>query len=548
MKYFAYCRKSTEAEDRQVLSIESQRNELERIISGQPDIEIVGFYEEAFSAKAPGRPLFNEMLKRIERGEASGIIAWHPDRLARNSIDGGRIIYLLDRKVLESLKFPTFTFENNPQGKFMLSIIFGYSKYYVDSLSENIRRGNRTKAEKGWRPNMAPIGYLNDAATRTIIPDPERFPMVRKMWNLMLTGSYRPRKVYEIARFEWGFRTRKRKRSGDKPMALSAVYGLFKNPFYAGIVVWEGKVHPGKHQPMVAIDEFDRVQEILGRSAWQRPKRHMFAYTGMIRCGECGLSVTAEKKVNRYGYRYTYYRCTKKRWDIRCSQPYIEVADLERQILGFLESVSISDAAHHWVLEQFAKARGQQNDQKATQLASLQKTYDATTTSLDNLTKLRIRGLITDDEFVAQRQELEREQLRLKQSLTRVSRTDSWLEPAEQIISFSNRAISWFREGDEEIRRLIVQVVGSNLVLRDKKLNIEAKMPFRRLAGTASRTDLCRGVEDVRRLQTMPSAASVRAMIEDVEALLNDPAFLETLAGIKRLLEKHRPATLRTAA
>ena len=119
-------------------------------------------------------------MARIEAGEAEGLVAWHPDRLARNSVDGGRIIYLLDIGRLKDLKFATYTFENTPQGKFMLSIIFANSKYYVDALSENIRRGNRTKVENGWLPGMARIGYLNDKDTKTIVPDPERFALVRQ--------------------------------------------------------------------------------------------------------------------------------------------------------------------------------------------------------------------------------------------------------------------------------------------------------------------------------------------------------------------------------
>ena len=157
IKYIAYCRKSTDEKDKQVLSIEAQIAELKEFAKRE-NFSVVDFVIEAKTAKCPGREQFNEVLKRIEKDEVQGIISWHPDRLARNSIDGGKIIYLLDTGKLLDLKFPSFWFENTPQGKFMLNIAFGQSKYYVDNLSENVKRGNRQKLRRGEWPEKFLLG------------------------------------------------------------------------------------------------------------------------------------------------------------------------------------------------------------------------------------------------------------------------------------------------------------------------------------------------------------------------------------------------------
>src|SRR3990167_3306503 len=172
-KFFLYARKSTDTEDKQILSIEAQLVEL-RAYAKTENLEITDEFIEKQSAKTPGRPIFNELLQRIEAGEANGILAWHPDRLARNSVDGGKIVYLLDCGQLLSIKFPSFWFENTSQGKFMLSIAFGQSKYYVDSLAENTKRGLRQKVRRGEYPGIAPVGYINDVRTKTIVVDKRR--------------------------------------------------------------------------------------------------------------------------------------------------------------------------------------------------------------------------------------------------------------------------------------------------------------------------------------------------------------------------------------
>jgi DNA invertase Pin-like site-specific DNA recombinase len=170
-KCVLYARKSTEEDDQQIMSIEAQLFEL-REYAHREHIEIVKVFTEAKSAKKPGRDQFAKMIEYIESSnESLGILAWHPDRLARNSVDGGKIIYLVDINRIASLRFPQFWFEPTPQGKFMLQVAFGQSKYFSDNLVENVKRGIRQKIRKGEWLTLAPLGYVNNYKTKNIEPD-----------------------------------------------------------------------------------------------------------------------------------------------------------------------------------------------------------------------------------------------------------------------------------------------------------------------------------------------------------------------------------------
>src|SRR3989338_3161266 len=234
-KFFIYTRKSTDDKDRQVRSISDKLAELKELALKE-QLEVADVFVEKQTAKIPGRHVFNEMIERMEKGEASGILAWHPDRLARNSVDGGKIICLVDTGVISEMKFPTFWFDPTPQGKFMLSIAFSQSKYYVDNLSENIKRGHRNKVKDGIWPQMSPLGYVN-VKGKGIAPDVVNAPLIKKTFEAYATGNFTLRQLRDKFN-ELGL-----KRKSGKELAVSNYQQILKNPIYTGLMRYNGEIH-----------------------------------------------------------------------------------------------------------------------------------------------------------------------------------------------------------------------------------------------------------------------------------------------------------------
>ena len=516
MKYFLYCRKSTDTEDKQVLSLDSQRLEMLKLTRTWKDIEIVEVYEEARSAKKPGRPIFGAMVQRIVAGDAEGIIAWHPDRLTRNTVDGGLIVFLIDEGKIKDLKFATMSVENTSQGKFMLQNMFTHAKYYIDALRENVRRGMRTKAELGWYPGPAKVGYLNDATTRSAIPDPNRFELLQRALRCVALRQETPERARETLNKEWGFRTKRTRRTGGDELSRSSWYRILSDRYYAGLFEWEGRIHRGKHQPMITLDEFESIQRLLHQDGRPKATQRSFAYTGLFRC-TCGLAVTAETKRNRWGSEYTYYHCTRKRHGSRCGQPSIEVRLLEEQLLQFLRSVSVPDKVVAWLARRLHLDADALAAHEAERAKAIEDGLRSVSVETDNLIQLRIRNHISEAEYLAQRRPIDERRIVLEEARASVT-NPNWIEPYELFISFCNRAAEWFRIADSATKRLIVQTVGSNPYINSKELIIEARKPFRHGGVFADRPSWLAFRDDV------------RTRIQD-----NDPEMLKILANIHEI-------------
>ena len=478
-KYFIYCRKSSEDEERQVLSIEAQLTEL-REFAKQNSLFVVKEFYESKTAKEPGREVFNEMLGEIEKGTAQGILAWNPDRLARNSVDGGRVIYLVDTGKITTLKFPTFWFEPTPQGKFMLSVAFGQAKYYTDNLRENILRGIRQKIRRGELSAKAPLGYFNEPRLRTIEPDRKTFGKVKECLGAFATGQLTltciQRKIFSVGGGE----------KGDNPPPPPSIVHMLDNPFYYGHFRYRGEVHAGTHKPMISKKLFDKIQEALVANGKPRKKRgpKNFQFLGFATCGECGYAITAERKIKKSGLIYHYYHCTFKSKTAKCSQTrFLREEPLAKQMRVMCQKVSLPDVWKDRYLVKLNAESAESRHASVQFVQNLKNDVADISNRLERLTDAYLAEALELGEYTDRKNKLMSEKRALEEQLRDFERKGTqWLELMRNWIQEENKATKLAeRENFGEIRNFLAGI-GSNRRVAAGILTGEFKMPWHFLA------------------------------------------------------------------
>ncbi|MFA4873203.1 MAG: recombinase family protein [Patescibacteria group bacterium] len=479
MKYILYARKSTEDEDRQILSIEAQVFELKEF-AAKEKLEIVDpIFVETKTAKEPGRIKFAEMLSLIERGKAEGILSWNPDRLARNSVDGGRVIHMIDRGLIKSLKFPTFWFEPTPQGLFMLQIAFGQSKYYVDSLRENVTRGMRQKVRNGVWPSKAPLGYLNNPKTRGIDVDREKAQKVKKIFELYATRNYNLR---EIA--EWCKRVNLKSNLGNS-ISIGKVHELLQNVFYIGLMKYKGEIHEATHEPLISKKLFDKVQEIMREKGKpQKVKKHNFAFLGFMKC-PCSAAITAEKKIKPSGREYVYYRCTKKKGPCQ-EKHFLRQEELYEQIKSFLQKVSLSSHDTENVLAELEKEEIQTKEQAKTTVQNLKVQLAEIEIRLEKLLDVFLNEVISVEDYKARKEKLLIKKVGLQEQVRDFEQNGlSWLEPAREFVLSLNQAAKLLKSENKMEMTTFLKNIGSNCILQNRQLIFSPRKPYDLVADPA---------------------------------------------------------------
>ncbi len=354
VRYCLYARKSTESEERQVLSIDSQIKEMMQMAERE-NLEIVEIKRESHSAKETAqRPIFNEIIDDLRANKYNGILTWAPDRISRNAGDLGRIVDLMDAGKLHEIRTFSQRFSNNPNEKFLLTILGGQAKLENDNRGINVKRGLRARCEMGLWPGYPPLGYLNQKRMDKkcqLIVDPLRAPVIKQIFEKVANEKWSGRQVYNWLKFKLNFYTR-----GNKSLTLSGVYRILDNRFYYGLFEYPRKSdnwYQGQHDPLITQELWEAAQAQLTRDNIVRENKE-FAFTKLFTCGYCGSGISAEEKwkplKDGTSAHYIYYGCSRAR-DRNCKNKYIREEELIEELLKIIDVVNINELGMRMKLE-----------------------------------------------------------------------------------------------------------------------------------------------------------------------------------------------------
>ncbi len=470
-KYFLYARKSSEDDDRQVMSIEAQLFELKEY-ARKENLEILEEFQESKSAKTPGRPIFNEMMSKIEKMGNVGVLSWHPDRLARNSIDGGRIIYAVDQKNIVSLRFSTFWFEPTPQGLFMLQVAFGQSKYYSDNLSENIKRGVRQKLRRGEWLNLAPFGYVNNPKIRNIEPHPTNAKILKRAFREYAKGTQTYKSLGEFLA-DLGVVSR-----NGTPLVKASIKRILTNRACLGFIKHNDEWFEGSFEPIISPSLFEAVQRVLKDKEKPNGKnrnKHNFPFTGLFRCGECASMITAQFAKGNGGV-YRYYRCSKKKGI--CSQSYVQEKDFAEQLQIRLQTISLCSRYTDWMLEKVKEWEREEIKVSQSEIQNLSDKIKASEARMEKLVSTYLDGDIEKQIYLKQKDKAMRAILALRTKMKDFEKgRNNWVEPLQSWILDTKQADFLSSSTDFHKISSFVKKVGTNHAVRDKTAHFSVSSP-----------------------------------------------------------------------
>lgn len=424
------------------------------------------YIERAESAKSDDRPVLQAMLKELPALGVRCLIVHKVDRLARNRLDDAT---LYQRLVGMGIKLVSASenIDETPAGQLMHGMLATFAEYYSNNLATEIMKGLRRKHEQGGTPHKPPIGYLSKRELigsqdiRSVMVDEQRAPLVKLAFSLYATGQWTLHKLAAHLERE-GLRSRGTRRYPERPLSNSRIHAMLHNPYYMGVVVWNGQRYPGKHEPLVDQDTFDRVQLLLAgaRVGGERPQKHEHYLRGSIFCEECMGRLLYGRHRGRGGRQYEYFCCnnrTVRRREIQCSSGHFAVDVTEQHIIEQVyATVLISPEVQEQIRAELRDELTERTGVIEREAERHERTLAQIEAKQEKLVQLYYQDLVSEKVFAAEQEKLKAERRaadRLRS--TAVAQLDDIQEALDLALSRVDRPQVIYRDATPLERRVM---------------------------------------------------------------------------------------------
>ena len=481
MKAVIYARVSSREQEETGYSLPSQ----EQLLKDYAERKDFGIDKKfSITESASGkyhRNTFGEMLKYIENKNIKVIICEKVDRLTRNLRDAVQINEWLNEDNEREVHFVkencVLSRDSKSNEKFIWNIKVSVAQYYIDNLSEEVKKGQAEKIRQGWLPTKPPLGYktIGEKGHKIHVINKEKASLIRKMFELYTTGNYSLKMLSEKM-FEEGLRT-----GGGYKLVKSRLANLLSDPFYYGGIRWNKKIYEGKQKPLVEKNTFNRVQQILKSKTTPRYRKHFPLFKGLIHCKECGGLITWEiQKDHWYGHCNHYKDCNQTTW--------VRQEEIEKQKLPYLGKIVIkSKRLANWIKKALKESHSEEIDYHNKAVEETNRRYEQIQRRLNMLYDDKLDGKI-DNNFYEQKfkQYTEEKEAVLEAKQQHGNAQTEYFEMGINILDLSQKAKKVYQKAEKEDRRNLLNIIFSNLYLDDGKIQASYSPAFEILADCVS--------------------------------------------------------------
>ena len=461
-----YARVSTKEQADEGYSLDAQQRALRAFCEAQ-NLTPVADYVETGSASKPGRGKFADMVVFFASNPQVRTLVVHKlDRVARN---------WSDRVALDTLGVRIRCVEGDVsdtlEGQLSSELQQVLANHYSRNLSREVTKGMREKVEQGGWPHRAPLGYLNDRSTRTLVLDPTRAALVRHAFERYSTG------LVSLSDLALDLHARGLSTHGGHKVGTSVLNKMLRNPLYCALLPMEGKLYQGAHPPIVPVHLFERVQDAFEPNRnGNKQHKHEFLLRGFLVCADCGCKITAQRTKG-----HVYYRCTHGKGKEACSQRgTVREEVLVPQVADVLDRISLKEHNVAALLREAAELDKDLAGASKTQEAALENELDGVERKRQVLTDKLLEGTVSDEIYRERERSLSEQANTFKLRLTALRQAPIETTPLVRTLTeAASGARVAFEDGSVEMAREVLALTLSNLSLSNGEIvSYQWKRPF----------------------------------------------------------------------